>query len=227
MCSPDLVEHIPRQRCTCVKLRHKDASDLELRVEVRAHELVRVEEVPEALEREVFALSRDQHLGGGGQGVEGEQPERGRAVDDDQLYAFRRRGQRLAETRFALAHRSERDLGPGQVDLGRNQLQPWHAGRHRCFRNCALAGEQVIYGQPCTRRVEAEPRGGVGLWIEVHQQDGVPELGQGGAEVDGGGGLAYPALLVYHRQDRKAGWAQHLGDELLERGYIVGHYLGA
>ena len=46
-----------------------------------------------------------------------------------------------------------------------------------------------------------EAGGGVALGVEVDDQDPEAELGQGGTEVDRGGGLAHPTLLVGHGHD--------------------------
>ncbi len=46
--------------------------------------------------------------------------------------------------------------------------------------------------------VDAERGRGVALRVEVDHQDPQPVHGQRGGEVDGGGGLAHPALLVGH-----------------------------
>src|SRR5579859_6187248 len=48
MRAANFCEHVPGQSGACVKLRHEDAADLKVRVEVRTHELVRVEEVAQA-----------------------------------------------------------------------------------------------------------------------------------------------------------------------------------
>ena len=43
---------------------------------------------------------------------------------------------------------------------------------------------------------DAEPGGGVALWVGVDQHDAPATLGEGGGEIDRGGGLADAALLV-------------------------------
>jgi len=49
--------------------------------------------------------------------------------------------------------------------------------------------------------VHAEADGEVGLRVEVDAEDGVTELGERSAEVDGAGGLPDPTLLVRERDD--------------------------
>jgi hypothetical protein len=62
--------------------RQQDRGDVQQRVEVRAHELDVLEQLAEPLERVVLALDRDEQLLGRHHGVDREQPERGRAVDE-------------------------------------------------------------------------------------------------------------------------------------------------
>ncbi len=54
---------------------------------------------------------------------------------------------------------------------------------------------------PAGWRGDAQARRGVALRVGVDQQHALADGGQGGAEVDGGGGLAHAALLVGDGQD--------------------------
>jgi hypothetical protein len=60
----------------------QDRRHVQVGVEVRAHEVDVRQQLPEPLQRVVLALDRDQHLVRGDQRVDGEQTERGRAVDE-------------------------------------------------------------------------------------------------------------------------------------------------
>jgi hypothetical protein len=54
--------------------------------------------------------------------------------------------------------------------------------------------------------VDAGAHGGIALRVEVDQQHALVQLGQSGRQVDAGGGLADPALLVcYAKYFRHAG----------------------
>ena len=67
----------------------------------------------------------------------------------------------------------------------------------------------------------AETAGGVALRVAVDQQDAALEGAETGAEVDGGGGLADPALLVRDGENRghRGQWSQVL---LGKRGAAAG-----
>ena len=49
--------------------------------------------------------------------------------------------------------------------------------------------------------VDAQARAGSALRIEVDDEDPAPALGQSRPEIDGGGRLADPALLIAHGDD--------------------------
>ena len=57
-------------------------------------------------------------------------------------------------------------------------------------------------------RLDAQAYGQRTLRVEVDQQHAAPVLGERGAQVDGGGGLAHPALLVADRDDARRAVAE-------------------
>src|SRR5712692_8587299 len=56
MRAPHLLENVPRERGARVELGHQDAGNLELGVEARAYEILRVEKVSQPYDLEVLAL---------------------------------------------------------------------------------------------------------------------------------------------------------------------------
>src|SRR5579883_2478145 len=93
----------------------QQALDLELRIEPRAHRLDRVEQARQAFQREVFALDRNQHAVRRGEGVDREQVQRRRAVDQDRLVLVAEREQLLLEPRLARQRVHQLELGGGEV----------------------------------------------------------------------------------------------------------------
>ena len=92
----------------------------------------------------------------------------------------------LAPMRFLLPGMSE-----SSGDLG---------GGGRGGGGC-LPDEQVIDGEPVVVASEAQAAGGVGLGVAVDEEGWEAFLGEGGGEIDGGGGLSDAALLVYDGDD--------------------------
>ena len=94
------------------------------------------------------------------------------------------------------------DLGGGQVDVGRQQVQSGDVGLDQdVFDRDVVLHQQVVDGQVEVVRVDPEPDRQRALRVEVDQQHLAAVLGERRAQVDGGGGLADAALLVGHRDD--------------------------
>ena len=93
----------------------------------------------------------------------------------------------------------ELDFGGGQVDVAGQQVEALDAGlqQHVLGGDVALH-EQVVDREVELERVDAEADGQGALRVEVDEQHLEAVFDEGGAEVDGGGGLADPALLVDH-----------------------------
>ena len=75
----------------------------------------------EPLEREVFAVERNQHGVGGDERVEGEQAERGRCVDQDEVEAIAQRIEQLTQTALAVRQVDELDFRAGEIAIRGDQ----------------------------------------------------------------------------------------------------------
>ncbi len=82
---PDLLHDLVAQLGPGVVHHEHDGAQLERLVEVLLHEGDVAQELAEAFEGVVLALDRDEDLGGRGEPVHGEQAERRRAVDVDEV----------------------------------------------------------------------------------------------------------------------------------------------
>ena len=170
------------------------------RVERGAHAAHRADEIGEPFEREVLAVQRNQHGVGGDERVEREQPERGRAIDEDVIEPVAKRRDQGAQPLLAVGKRDQLDLGACEIPVGREQRQPVHACRDQ-------EGGRVGCGHGrCQRVVDGSGRRGfpfladtarqVALGVDVDEQHASADEGEGGGEVDGGCGFADAALLI-------------------------------
>ena len=113
-------------------------------IEGQADALDRLEKLAEPLEREELALQRHEQVPRGHQGIDRQQAERRRAVDQADVPAARRHSVRApCSSRCARSsRRDELDLGAGQVHRRRQQVEPRHARgdrRSRPRRHCRSA----------------------------------------------------------------------------------------
>ena len=93
-------------------------------VQVVANEIDRGEQLGQSFQGVVLALQRDEHRIGGGEGVHGQQPERRRAIDEDVVVAVGDVGDQAGEAPFPGLDRREFDLGSGERDRRRDQVDP-------------------------------------------------------------------------------------------------------
>ena len=105
-------------------------------IEVLTHELDRRQQLAEAFERVVLALERDEDAVGGRQGIDREQAERGRAVQQDEVVGSLDGLQDPLELAFAPGDGDELHLRTGEAPARRQEREPFDR-RSRC---AALAG---------------------------------------------------------------------------------------
>jgi hypothetical protein len=138
-------------------------------------------------------------------GVERQQAERGRAVDQHVV-------ERLIPRQTALPrqHRGNcvpQSVGPRrvtlqigfeahQIGIRGNDVQSRHGGGARNIQQSTLAAQHVIGGAAAHVGGNPEPRRGVALRIQIDDEHPLPDRGQCRAEIDGRGRLADAALLV-------------------------------
>jgi len=83
------------------------------------HEIDGRYQLRKPLERVVLALDRDHHGVGGGQSVDSEQPQRGRAVQHDVVVGGNELSEDSGETALALRERRQLDFGSArEIDEG-------------------------------------------------------------------------------------------------------------
>jgi hypothetical protein len=117
-----------------------------------------------------------------------------------------------AESELALRLRRQLDLGAGQREVGRHQVQARHGGGHCDVVDDRFATQELVHREPLAADVETEAGARVSLRVEVDQDHLPAQLGHRRAQVDGGGRLAHAALLVDHGDDsRSRRGQQYLG----------------
>jgi hypothetical protein len=183
----------------------EDAFDGELGVEAGGDAVEGGHELGDAFEGEVLGLHGDEEGVGGDEGVEGEEVERGGAVEEDEGIFGTDGFEAFAETVLAALGGDEFDVGADHVLGAGDQGEVWDVGGEDDFAGGGVAEEEIVDGEAGFVAGEAEAAGGVGLGIDVEQEDGDAFEGYGGGEVDGCGGFADSTLLVDDGDDLTAG----------------------
>ena len=152
------------------------------------------EEVAQALQGVILALDRDHDGVGGAQGVEGKQLQRGGAVDEDIIVLLPEGLQSVFQQVLPVVNADHLHGGAGQSLVGGDHVGP--LGGDDGLPAVGAVDEDVVDGGGCGGLVHSKAGGGVGLGVEVADEDPLAQLLQGGGQVDTGGGLTHTALLV-------------------------------
>ena len=118
-----------------------------------AHELDRVQELRQALERVVLALHRHEHAVGRREGVHGQRPQGGRAVDEDEVVALPRRRERGRQKGLPVVASRQLDRGARELRPRGHEVEIGDAGLVRQL----LAAARRRAGRTWTFRSPARP----------------------------------------------------------------------
>src|SRR3954453_7318659 len=178
--------------------RGQDALDLDVRVELLAHHGQGVLELDQPAHGQILALHGDDYLVRRREGVDRQQPEARRGVDEDEVVVLLHGRERLLQGPLAADHRRHRDLRAGEVDRG--------AGPIPLALADPLAHGDAVHEHVVHRlleRVGVDPLAHrqVGLGVEIDAKGAVAALDEGRREVEGRGGLCHSALLIGEGDD--------------------------
>ena len=150
----------------------------------------------EALEREVLRLHGHDHAVGRDQRVDGQRPERRRAVEQDVLEAVAHaaRGRRAGDARSPAGAAAPSSRPRDRASRRSSDRRSTPVGADRLLGG-RVAAEHVVEPD-ALGAVGADADGGVALRIDVDEQRVEAGLRDARGDVDRGGGLADPALLV-------------------------------
>ena len=196
-------------------LAEEDAGDVEGGVEGLADHGDGVEEFFHALECEELGLEWDDDFGGVDEGVEGEEAEAWGAVDEDEVgvdFFGSLPAGHFFEEGFAGDDGDEFYFCGGEFGVGGGDEEFAVVGfdLFEGFGEGDAVGEDAVGGDGDGVGVDAHVGSEVGLGVEVDEEDFFAGVGEGGAEVGGGGGFADAAFLVEEGDDAH-GWGSGEG----------------
>ena len=197
----ELIADLQLQGDARIKHDAQEPDDGQLFVQVGVHLLDGVDQVGQSFEREVFALHGHDDAVRAAQAIEREHGQGRRAIDEDKVILVCHRLDGQTQTLFAALDLDQLDLGAGQFAVGAQHVVA-ATGVHQFLAGDTRFGDRGGLQQHVINRelqlalVHARAHGGVALRIQVDHQHALAELRQTCREIDGGGGLAHPALLV-------------------------------
>jgi hypothetical protein len=152
-------------------------------------------------------VERNHHCVGGHEGIEREQAERRRAVDEDELESIAQRGQHASQPAFTFGERHELDLRACELAIRGNQREPLDRRVEDKGVRRSVRQQRLVYG-PAGRPLPFQPDAAreVSLGVNVHEQHAMPRQGEGRRHVDGRGRLPDATLLFATATIRPVPW---------------------
>ena len=183
-----------QSRARFVHAEH-DAGELQPIVEAVGDEADGFEQLAQAVEGEEVWLERKEDVVDGTEGVDREDAERRRAVDEDVVEVGGGFGELVAQDNFTANDAGELDFGGGQIDVGGGDEQAVFGGLPK-LGDAGVGRQELVDGWDARLGVDAEVERGVCLRVDIEDADAMTFARQGCAEVHGGRRFADAALLV-------------------------------
>ena len=184
-------EGLPGKVRSAVVKGGDNTGNVQVGIKSLPYQLDSLEELAGAHKSEEVEADGDKYLGGGGEGVDGQEAEGGWAVDHNEVEASRGVAEAVAEDSLTSKSMEEFDFRAGQFDgrWGEVEVRDLRGEDNRvCFH---LGIEQdVVDGVIQVGGVYTEGNAGVALGVYVNDEDVVAFAGQGGGEIDDAGSLA-------------------------------------
>jgi hypothetical protein len=146
-----------------------------------------VHEFGNALKGEELALDGDDHGIGGDQGIQREEVEGRRAVDENETVVFTDAGDSFAEAGFPIGDFDEFEVGADEVLVSGNERETFQFGGDDSFCGGGIAEEDVVDAGAIRVFGDAESCGGVALRIAIDHEDAEIVGGQGRGQINGFG----------------------------------------
>src|SRR5664280_1174583 len=197
----ELIFDLRGQDGSFVKHSHQDTQQGKVWIQTLLDQTDRPQQVRQPFQGIVLTLDGDDDFVCRCQCVEGQKTERWRAVDDDIIPGPVQGSQAALKNVLAAVHAGQFQLGARQVDRRGGQREVvFVTGQDSLLDRIAGQQARVDVGRDI-RRVDAQARGCISLWVEVDKQDVMVALGERCGERQCGGCLAYTALLVGNGDD--------------------------
>lgn len=162
--------HLTSQVRTVVVHRQQNTFDLDGMIESFANPIDRIHETGNPFQREELTLDRDQDAVRGHQGIQSQEIQSRRAIDQNELVSIPNSAQPLAQDELAPFDVHQIQVAADQILVGREQVQPIKLGMPDAFLRGLAIDEDVIDSRHVFRLLDSEARSSISLGVAVDQQ---------------------------------------------------------
>lgn len=194
----EIGSDLARESRSLVIHSEDDALDGEGRIERSANTHQGIEQLGNAFESKVFALDGNQHRVAGNQGIQRDEVESGRTIDDDEAILRAELVDDVFEAILATIGAGELEGSSGEVFVRWNDIQALNLGFSDDPAEILAENEAVIKRTAGRIFLEAEAGSTVRLRIRIDEKGWLFARCDGSGKVDCRGGLAYAAFLIGH-----------------------------
>ena len=150
----------------------------------------------QAFKRVIFALNRHQKRVARAKGVNGNQPQRRRAVKEYVIILLPNARKRIFQKAFAFFQRNHFDFRAGEIDVRRQNVDVFKFSVENCLRRRDAVNQHVISGILNRALVHAVAAGGIPLGVNVTNQHFFTGCADRRRKVDRRGRFAHAAFLI-------------------------------
>ena len=191
-----LVLDLIGQTQTGIVHRQQETFDGECRIQFLLDNLDGIQQLGDSFERKILTLDRDNHGVRCGQRIDGDQTQRGRAVDEDIVVVREQRTQQLAHHLLAVLQVQHLDFRAHEVDVAGNDIEVWNIRLVDGLTSVHLIDKAVVDGGLDLLHIDAQTAGGVGLRVGIDKQHTLLQRGERGGQVHRRRCLAHTAFLI-------------------------------
>jgi hypothetical protein len=198
-------DHLLRQTGPSVKHRHDNADQLQARIDLAVLKLFQDPvQHRDPFQCVILALQGHEQSMRGDESIESQNTESGRAIDNDKIKTLRleNRPQNFRQFLKMIFRTSQLDINAAKIDFTRDDFQMVKGGLLNFLEQRAFTDKWTI----CTGALhffQTDATRGIGLWIQVEQQNIFSEGGEAGGEINGRGGLANTTFLIGNSDDSR------------------------
>ena len=157
--------------CPRVVHREDDSLDIQTWIEPLPDEIDRVDQLAQSLKRIIFTLDRNQHRVRSRHGIDRQDTQRGRAVQEYEIIIVADKIQGIPQNIFLPLNADQLNLRSRQIDIGCDQIQIRHNVRNDRLIHRTVVQQQFIDRVLLVVFVHAETAGRIPLRIHIDNKD--------------------------------------------------------